>query len=345
MRSRVPTILVLSLVLILGSVVNVWAKEVTIGISVPVLSNPFWRAFADFGTKAANALGAKTIVVDANQNDSEQLDQIMGLIAGGIDGLVITPNTSAIAPSLLRQAERAGIPVVLAERWPGFGPDEWDGASYVGFVGVDNVLAGYNIAKALYEAGVRKIVATGGVSGVAVADERAAGLHMFLDEHPDMVLLQELRNGELREVGLQNAENYLSAFPGPGFDGLWSYNDDCALGSIQAFKRAGVLDSVKVAGMDLIDEAVEAIKNGELLFSTGGQWAESAIAVIMVYDAIHGKLPAVPVLELELPNVTIENVAAYEEQFVKNEPEYDFVNFSQVYNAEARNSDFTISIK
>ncbi len=320
-------------------------KNVTIGVSVPVLANPFWRAFADFAVEAGEALGARVIVVDANQNDANQLNQIQGLISQGVDGMVITPNSSAIARSLLRQADRAGIPVVIAERYPGFSPDEYSGSSYVGFVGVDNTLAGYNIAKALYEAGARKIVANGGVPGGAVADERHAGLKKFLDEHPDMILLQELRNAELREHGLANAENFLSAFPGPAFEGIWNYNDDVALGSMQALRNAGVLSKVGVGGMDLIPEAVAAIEKGEMLFSTGGQWAESAMAVVMVYDAIHGKAPTHPVLELALPNVTKENVDAYKAQFIESTPEYDFRALSQVYNPDAKNTDFSIEMK
>src|SRR5690554_477029 len=79
-------------------------RNVTIGVSVPVLANPFWRAFADFAVEAGEALGARVVVVDANQNDATQLNQIQGLISQGVDGIVVTPNTSAIAEALLRQA-------------------------------------------------------------------------------------------------------------------------------------------------------------------------------------------------------------------------------------------------
>ena len=61
--------------------------EVTIGMSVPVLANPFWRAFADMGESAAEALGATITVVDANETDSKQLDQIQGLISAGVDAI------------------------------------------------------------------------------------------------------------------------------------------------------------------------------------------------------------------------------------------------------------------
>jgi ABC-type sugar transport system substrate-binding protein len=320
-------------------------KRVVIGISVPVLQNPFWRSFADFATNAAKALGAEVVVTDANQSDSKQLDDLQGLIAQGVNGLVVTPNTSAIARGLLRQADAAHIPVVIAERWPGFNPSDYNGKSYVGFIGVDNTLAGYNIAKALYDVGVRKFVAIGGTPGGAVADERNAGLKKFVSEHPGVNLLQNLQNGELRQNGYTDAQNFLSAYPGPGFEGLWVYNDDTALGAIKAFKDANVISKVKVASMDLIPEEVAAIKAGEALYSTGGQWAESGEAVVMCFDAINGKIATPQVRQLSIPGVTKSNVEAYEQQFVKSVPTYDWKALSAVSNPNAKTTDFVISIK
>ncbi len=321
------------------------ANNGKIGISVPALQNPFWRAFADFGSSAAEALGATAVVLDAAQSDAKQLADVEGLIAQGAACLVITPNTSAIARALLAKAEAASVPVVFAERYPGFGPNEYDGKSYAGFIGVDNKLAGYNIAKSLYDAGVRNLVAIGGVPGGAVADERSAGLHQFLEEKPDMKLLQELRNGELRQDGYTDAQNFLSALPGPGFDGLWTYNDDTAMGAIKAFKDANVIDKVKVSSMDLIPETVEAIKNGEALYSTGGQWAESGQAAVMCYDAMNGKSLDPAVYEMSIPGVTKDNVAAYAQQFVDAVPSFDWKSLSQVYNPDAKTTDFALEVK
>lgn len=327
-----------------GGVISAEEKKITIGISVPALSNPFWRSFADFGEAAAKELGMEVIVVDANQNDSNQLDQIMGLISSGVQGIVITPNTSSIASSLLLQCDNADVKVVIAERYPGFSPEEYEGDSYVGYIGVDNTLAGYNIAQSLYDAGCRNIVAVSGVAGGATADERSAGLQKFVEEHEDMVLLQELRNAEVREDGLKDAENFLSAYP-DGFDGVWCYNDDSAMGVVQALTNAGLNGKIKVSGMDLIDEAVEAIKTGDMQYSTGGQWAESAGAVVMLYDAINDKNPDPSINEIGIPGVTAETVDAYFEQFVNSVPTYDIKSLSKVFNSEAKTTDFTIELK
>lgn len=348
MRTAIKTALSCSAVfftILATSSVQAADTKPVIGFSVPALQNPFWRSFADFGEAAAKDLGAATVVLDADQSDAKQLADIEGLIAQGVGCIVVTPNTSAIAKGLLSKAEAAQIPMVFAERWPGFSPAEYEGKSYAGFIGVDNKLAGYNIAKALYDAGVREIVAIGGVPGGAVADERSAGLHQFLSEHADMKLLQELRNGELRQDGYTDAQNFLSALPGPAFAGMWTYNDDTALGAIKAFKDAGVIEKIKVASMDLIPETVEAIKAGDALYSTGGQWAESGEAALMCYDALNGKTNNPAVHEISIPGVTKDNVDAYAAQFIDATPQYDWKALSQVYNADAKTSDFVIAIK
>lgn len=347
MRKTLAVFLGCSTMLLSSSPAAVQAapKTGTIGISVPALQNPFWRAFADFGTNAAQKLGASTNVVDADQSDAKQLADVEGLVAQGVGCMIITPNTSVISRALLAKAESANIPVVFAERYPGFGPKDYKGNSYVGFIGVDNSLAGYNIAKALYDAGARRIVAIGGVPGGAVADERMEGLHKFLSEHPDMKLLREVRNGELRQNGYEDAADFLSAMPGPGFDGLWSYNDDTAMGAIKAFKDAKVIGKIKVASMDLIPEMVKAIGDGEALYSTGGQWAESGEAAVMCYDAMNGKRPTPAVDQISIPGVTKDNVDAYAQEFVQSKPSYNWKLLSKVYNPDAKATDFVVSVK
>ena len=97
--------------------------------------------------------------------------------------------------------------------------------------------------------------------------------------------------------------------------------------------------------MDLIPEAVVAIKAGEALYSTGGQWAESGEAAVMCYDALNGKTNNPPVNQLSIPGVTKDNVDAYAKQFIEATPTYDWKSLSQVHNANARTTDFVIAVK
>lgn len=51
----------------------------------------------------------------------------------------------------------------------------------------------------------------------------------------------------------------------PDVDGVIAGNDEMALGAINALKEAGKLNQVKVLGFDGNQDAVNAVKNGEMV--------------------------------------------------------------------------------
>lgn len=315
---------------------GVMAKKITVGVSVPTLANPFWENYVSFQKQVAAALDIDLVIVDANNREDKQLSDIESLIARGVDGIVFTPQTASVAPAVLAKAEKAGIPVMVTDRWPGMAPSEYKGKAYIAFVGPDDVQAGYDIAKALYDAGCRSIVAIHGFQGNSVTEGRKKGLHDFLAQHKDMKLLREQHIGELREQGMQVAESYLSAFKPGEIDGIWCYNDDLAMGAVQAAKNAGRLSGIKVAGMDLNPTAIQAIKAGDYLFSTGGHWLQGGFGLIMLYDAINGHKPEEGVVKLKLMGVTKETVQKFLDQYINNPPQYDFKSLSKTFNPNAK---------
>ena len=48
----------------------------------------------------------------------------------------------------------------------------------------------------------------------------------------------------------------------PDIDGIWTANDDMAMGAIQALKEAAIAGKVLVTGCDGIPEMFDAIKSG-----------------------------------------------------------------------------------
>lgn len=69
-----------------------------------------------------------------------------------MDGLIITPQSTSIAPALLRAAAQANIPVVVTDRYPGYDPGQESNADYVAFLGPNDEQAGRGIAEALIAA-------------------------------------------------------------------------------------------------------------------------------------------------------------------------------------------------
>jgi ABC-type sugar transport system substrate-binding protein len=320
-------------------------EQVTIGFAVPVIANPWWKTNAEFAQKIAADLGVKMLVSDANDQEDRQIKNIEDFIAQGADGIIVAPVTQAVGPGLLKRAEEAKIKMAFAERDPGLKPDEYKGDAYVGFVGADHKASAYASAQTLYDAGARKIVALTGPKGNSVAEARLAAVREFDEEKPDFEIVQFEYGQELREQAQRTTESLLSAHPGPGFDGVWTFNDEAALGAIAALKPAGVLEKVKVAGLDADAGGVKAIEDGEMLSSSGGSYLDGGFATLMLFDAIKGHIPKERWIEMPALVVNQKNVAAYKKNFIESLPPYDGKSLSKAFNPDASTDDYIATFK
>jgi inositol transport system substrate-binding protein len=317
----------------------------TIGFSVPVLASPFWKTEADFMKHVAEELGGELIVADANQDESKQLQIMETFVSQGVDGIIAASVTDALAPALIKVTDRAGIPLVFAERTPGFEPDAAKYPSYLGFVGADSHQGAMLTAQALYDAGSRKIVATTGTKGSSVAEQRVAGLLDFAKEHQDFEVLQVQYGVELEQEGITAAQNYLSAFPGPGFDGYWSFADGGAVGAAAALDQAGESGTVNITGFDAEAAGSAGIAAGDILAAAGGQFIDGGFAYIMLWDYLNGNKPKEPYVVMDYLLVNSDNIDEYIKQFGSGLPPYDIKAMSSTLNPKASTADFKIEIQ
>ena len=321
------------------------AKKVVIGFAVPVLANPFWKQEVDFAQYVADQLGGELIVEDAAQDEAKQLQIMDNFASRGVDAIITAPVTTAVAPALIKAAGRAEIPIFFAERTPGFKPDPEKYPQYIGFVGADSHQGALATAKALYDAGARNIVATTGTKGSSIAEDRLGGLMEFASKNPDFKVQQVQYGVELREDGIKATENYLSAYPGPGFDGIWNYDDGAAIGAAAALKQAGLTGKVLVTGFDAEIDGAKAIKAGDVLADSGGQFIDGGFTYIMAFDYLNGHKPKNPYVVMDYLLVTKDNVDKYIEQFGSGIPPYDIKKMSVTFNPDASTDDFKIAIQ
>jgi len=321
------------------------AKKPTIGFVIPLISNPYWKLMQDFAQGAAGTLGVTLQTGQADSDETKQINIIEGMIAAKVDGLVVGPVSDKVGSTVLKDAEAAGIPVVFMQRSPGVKVADYQGKQYIGYVGTDDIGGGKTAAQILYDSGARKWVAMTGAQGNSVAEDRLKAAQDFVAAHTDVKLLQSQYGNEARDAGQKTAENFLSAFPGPGFDGIYSFNDEGALGAVQALKNANVLDKVKITAIDGTTDAVNAVANGELLTTVGGGYACGAFALVELYDYLNGKTAKDREKLIPLTAVTKDNVKAYQDQVLNGMNTYDFKSVSQVYNPSASTDDYKIVLK
>lgn len=315
---------------------------VSIGVSYPTSNSPFWQAYMDFVEDGADQLGIELNAVAANGSEQQQLADVQNLISQGVDGLIITPTSTAVAPQLLKAAADADVEVVVTDRHPGYDPGTAGQPDYVGFIGPNDELAGENIAKSLIGAEADKVLALGGVPGSSVTEGRKSGLENVTSG--DVLVQYQAGDGESQENGLAAFESLLQAHPSGNASGVWCYNDNLCLGAIKAAQNAGRASEFKFGGMDLTPDAITAIENGDYFVSFGGHWLQGGFGLVMLYDQINGKDPKAPVVKLDLLEVNKDNVAAFKDQYIDNPPTYDFKELSQVTNPDTTGS-FEITLK
>jgi len=326
-----------------GAATTAWAQQprpIRIGVDISHRTNPFYVALSNAVEKAGRDLGIEVRVIDHERRIDKQIDVVQGFIAAKMDGLVVQPEEIAVGPRILKMVGDANTPVAIIDRWPGTEPS----GNYIMFIAADDVQAGYDVAMSLIRAGCKRMVAIDGVRGSSVHEGRAKGRQNALAEHPEVKLVADQWGANVRTAAADIMESFLSAYPGPGFDCAWHSNDDSALGSWKILSDRNLLGKVKVAGIDLLPEAIQHIKEGTYEFSTGGSYLMGAFAVVVMHDFLHGIKPTEPIIKLKLLGVTKENVLKYEEQYIKNPPPINWRERSRVYNPNAK-AYFQISLE
>jgi inositol transport system substrate-binding protein len=321
------------------------AKKLTIGFVVPLISNPYWKLMQDFAQGAAGTLGVTLQTAQADSDESKQIAIVEGMISAKVDGIVIGVVSDKVGATVLKDAEAAGIPVTFMQRQPGVAPDAYVGKSYIGFVGTDDIGGGTTESQILYDSGARKWVAMTGSQGNSVAEDRLKAAKDFVAAHADVQLLQSQFGNEARDAGQKTTENFLSAYPGPGFDALYSFNDEGALGAVQALKNANVLAKVKVGAIDGTTDAINAVAAGDLITSVGGGYACGAFALVELYDFLNGHPPKSRNVNIPLLAVKADNVKKYQDQVLNGMATYDFKAVSTTYTSTATTDSYKIVLK
>jgi ribose transport system substrate-binding protein len=321
------------------------SKKLTIGFVVPLISNPYWALMQNFAKGAAAQLGINLLTAQADSDESKEINIVQGWVSSKVDGMVVGPVSDKVGQTVLREAKSANIPVTFMQRQPGVDPSQYPDNIYVGYVGTDDSGGGALAAQALYATGARNWVAMTGDQGNSVAEQRLKAATDFAASHPDLKILKTQFGNEARSAGQQTMENFLSALPGPGFNGVFSFNDEGAIGAIKALQNAGDMSKVKIVAIDGTVDGIAAVADGNLTTDVGGGYACGAFALIELYDFLHGKKPDNRVVNIPLLPVTADNAKAYQDQVLNGMATYDFKSVSQVFTPGASTADYKVTLK
>lgn len=249
-----------------------------VGMSLSTLNNPFFLQMRDGAQEEADEAGVNLIVTDAQDDASQQADQIQNFISTGVDAMVLNPVDSDASGPPVRGANNADIPVIAADRGV-------EGAEVETLVASDNVEGGREAARvmadALGEEG--RIVVLQGTPGTSASRERGSGFAEGIAEFPDIEVVSQQPADFDRSRGLDVMTNMLQS--NGDVDGVFAENDEMALGAAAALSSAG--KEAVVIGFDGTPEGVDAVGEGVLYATIAQRPAElgraavrNAIAVI-----------------------------------------------------------------
>ncbi|WAU79548.1 substrate-binding domain-containing protein [Streptomyces sp. Qhu-G9] len=274
-----------------------------VGLSLSTLNNPFFVQIKEGAQAEAKRLGADLTVTDAQNDASQQANQLQNFTSEGVDSIVVNPVDSDAAGPSVRSANKADIPVVGVDR----GVNK---AKTAALVASDNVEGGRLGAKALAEklGGKGKIVILQGLAGTSASRERGAGFEEGLKAYPGIDVVAEQPADFDRTKGLDVMTNLLQAHP--DVQGVFAENDEMALGAIKALgSKAG--KSVQVIGFDGTPDGLKAVKEGTMYASVAQQPKElGRIAVENALRAADGK-EVEQTVKVPVKVVTAKNVAGF----------------------------------
>lgn len=230
-------------------------KTPTIGVSIADQKSLFYIAEADGIKKAAQDMGVKVILLSADNNSNQQINQVNDLLTQGVDALIFTAQDATAAAAGVRAANNANVPVIAVDQKP-----ESGNGKLATYIATDSVKAADQLCTWLFEqmGGSGEIGILQGVLGSTAETQRSKGCQQALDRTPQIkVVAKQSANWDETE-GYKAAQNMLQA--NPNMKAIFGESDAMALGAAKAAKDAG--RDLKTVGIDGFPTMVAAIRDG-----------------------------------------------------------------------------------
>jgi len=129
---------------------------------------PFWDIMWRGSEARAKKLGYEMTFYSAENSTKAELQFTVKAIKDQVAGIIVSPTNSSACVTILKLAQKAGIPVVISDIGT-------DGGEYISYISSDNEGGAYNIGKIL----TKKMLSLGWQDGrvgiIAIPQKRANG--------------------------------------------------------------------------------------------------------------------------------------------------------------------------
>jgi simple sugar transport system substrate-binding protein len=250
-------------------------------------SDPFWAIVKKGGDDAARQTDVAVSYRAPDTDDLQAMKRIVEqAVADRPDGLIVSlPDVRIVGPAI-RDAERAGIPVVTINS----GSDAYKALGVLAHVGQPEYAAGVGAGERMAAAGVRHAACIDHEAGNAGLAARCAGFAAGMRRHGGTAKVVMVKLQDLAGTRRKLAEVVASG----DYDGIMTLGPAGALPALAALRAGGLDERVKLATFDLSPDVLEAVRQGRMLFAVDQQpYLQGYLPVVMLAEDVrHGIFPA-----------------------------------------------------
>lgn len=227
-------------------------------------THEFWKSVHAGAVKASRELGVEIVWKGPLKEDDlqEQVNLVDSFVAQGLSGIVLAPLNDKALALPVKNAVRAGLPVVIFD-------SGLSGEEHASFVATNNraagKLAGERLAKLVEGKG--NVLLLRYLEGSASTSEREAGFLDGVRSAPELRIASENQyGGATTETAFAASESLLLA---QGADkgevaGVFCPNESTTFGMLLALDKLGLAGKVKLVGFDASEKLVAGLRDGKI---------------------------------------------------------------------------------
>ena len=219
-------------------------KTNTIGLLIPDISNSFFTEFVHNLQLKLSNYGYDIILCNSEDQMKDDIRYINLFKSRRVDGLILALSAESLQPSNMKKTKdllnSLEIPYIMIDRYID---------NEVPYVGVDNEISGYNMAKYLIEKGHQKIGAITGPMYLNSSINRLKGFKRCLEEHNIEIKDEYIQYGKYDiDSGYLCAKELFKT----DVTAIFAFNDLLAYGVMSYAKEVGkkIPDEISLAGFD-----------------------------------------------------------------------------------------------
>ena len=237
------------------------ASNKKIAYLVSDMNIPFWNIMSKGISSKSNELGYEIDIYSADNSAKKELENTVNAIKTKVNGIILSPTNSSAAVTVLKLAQNAHIPVVIADIGT-------QGGKYISYISSNNKDGAYKIGKILAKEMYKRNWQKGSVGIIAIPQsrdngkERTAGFIKALSQH-------KIQSSNLyQQVDFSYAETYDFSIKliknDPKLRAIWLQGSDKYQAALDAVIKSGKKDKILLICFDAEPSFMDLIPKGIL---------------------------------------------------------------------------------